>query len=125
MTRQIEYDPQKDHYSLLGISPDSGSEEIRLMWRKKAFELHPDRAKNSDCEIKNMNEAYSILKDPEKRKAYNRKRALYIAKTFKFKDTGVPEQYNPFTNIQSHKSHSHFSALINGMKEVIGKVLRR
>jgi len=85
MSPQIEYNPDKDYYSLLGIRPDSSFEKIQKMWRKKAFELHPDRSQNHDHEIKKLNEAYSILKDSEKRKIYNQKRALFIAKTFRFR----------------------------------------
>lgn len=90
MPQQIEYNPEKDYYSILGIRPDSSMEEIKTMWRKKAFELHPDRNQNSDREIKDINEAYSVLKEPDKRKIYDKKRALYIAKTFKLKDSLYP-----------------------------------
>lgn len=99
MLHQIEYNPNKDYYSLLGIRPDSGSEDIKITWKKKAFELHPDTKDEGrgtkDEDIRDINEAYSILKDPEKRKVYDRKRALYIAKTFKFKDGRLLEHYVP------------------------------
>lgn len=125
MPHQIEYNPDKDYYSLLGIRPDSSIEEIKTIWRKKAFEIHPDRAQNSGQDIKDVNEAYSVLKDPEKRKIYNRKRALYIARTFKFKDTGLPEHYDPYAEAQLDKSHSHLSNWMDCMKEVLLKIMRR
>ena len=105
MLHQIEYNPKKDYYLLLGTRPDSSLEEIKTIWKKKAFELHPDTKDEGrgtkDEDIRDINEAYSVLKDPEKRKVYDRKRALYIAKTFKFKDTGLPENYVPDLEIQS------------------------
>ena len=101
MPHRIEYKPGEDLYSLLEIKPDSTSEEIKQAWHKKLFEAHPDIVRNPDLGIQRINEAYSILKDPAKRKVYDRKRAWYIAMTFKFKDrrlpvADIPDIDNPF-----------------------------
>ena len=64
----------KDYYEVLGISKSSTDEDIRKAFRKKAMEYHPDRNKNPDAEskFKEINEAYQVLSDPNKRAQYNR-----------------------------------------------------
>ncbi len=64
----------RDYYEVLGVSKSDTDEEIRKGFRKKAMEYHPDRNKNPDAEarFKEINEAYQVLSDPNKRAQYNR-----------------------------------------------------
>ena len=66
--------PKRDYYELLGISRTASEEDVRKAFRKKAMEYHPDRNKNPDAEekFKEVNEAYQVLIDPQKREQYNR-----------------------------------------------------
>lgn len=64
----------KDYYKILGVSRDASEEEIKKAYRRLAFQYHPDRNKDPGAEekFKEINEAYEVLSDPEKRAAYDR-----------------------------------------------------
>ncbi len=62
-----------DYYKILGVSKDSDIKEIKRAYRKLAGEHHPDKNKSSDDKkFKEINEAYSVLSDPQKRASYDR-----------------------------------------------------
>lgn len=63
----------KDYYKVLGVARDAAQDEIKRAYRKLARKYHPDVSKEPDAEekFKEVAEAYEVLKDPEKRKAYD------------------------------------------------------
>lgn len=66
---------KRDYYEVLGVSKGASADEIKKGFRKKAKELHPDRNKDnpdSEAQFKEANEAYDILRDAEKKAAYDR-----------------------------------------------------
>ncbi len=65
---------KRDYYEILGISRTASQEEIRAAYRRLARRYHPDVSKEPDAEqrFKEINEAYQVLSDKEKRMAYDR-----------------------------------------------------
>jgi len=63
----------KDYYQTLGVSRDASADDIKHAYRKLARKYHPDLNKEADAEakFKALGEAYEVLKDPEKRAAYD------------------------------------------------------
>lgn len=63
----------KDYYQILGITKDAPQDEIKRAYRKLARKYHPDVSSESDAEehFKEVGEAYEVLKNPEKRTAYD------------------------------------------------------
>jgi len=63
----------KDYYEIMGVQRDANQDEIKRAYRKLARKYHPDVSKEADAEarFKEVGEAYEVLKDPEKRAAYD------------------------------------------------------
>ena len=64
---------KRDYYDILGVSKRATDEQLKTAFRKKALKYHPDRNKSKDAEekFKEINEAYQILSDSEKRAKYD------------------------------------------------------
>lgn len=65
----------KDYYAVLGVSKNAGADEIKAAFRKLAFRYHPDRnpgnEKESEIKFKEINEAFAVLGDVERRRQYD------------------------------------------------------
>ncbi|MFY9973308.1 MAG: DnaJ C-terminal domain-containing protein [Chromatiaceae bacterium] len=64
----------KDYYKIMSVARDATQDDIKRAYRKLARRYHPDVSKEGDAEerFKEVGEAYEVLKDPEKRAAYDR-----------------------------------------------------
>ncbi|MFM8320266.1 MAG: molecular chaperone DnaJ [Chloroflexota bacterium] len=65
---------QRDYYEVLGVARSASPDELKAAFRKLARQFHPDVNKEPDAEekFKEINEAYAVLSDPDKRAAYDR-----------------------------------------------------
>jgi DnaJ-class molecular chaperone len=71
---------QKDYYDILGLKKDAGQKEVRDAYRRLALLHHPDRNRDNPkaaARMKEINESYAVLSDPQKRKQYDALRQTY------------------------------------------------
>lgn len=61
----------KDYYNILGVSKDASKEEIKKAFRKLAQKYHPDKPNGDEAKFKEVNEAYSVLSNDQKRAQYD------------------------------------------------------
>jgi len=63
----------KDYYKIMGVARDVGQDELKRVYRRLARKYHPDVSKeaNAEHQFKEVQEAYEVLKDPQKRAAYD------------------------------------------------------
>jgi molecular chaperone DnaJ len=75
---------KQDYYEVLGLPRNASDEEIKRAFRKLAFQYHPDRNKELGAEerFKEINEAYQVLSDPDKRRRYDRYGRIDIEEGF-------------------------------------------
>ncbi len=66
---------KRDYYEVLGLKKGANGDEIKKAFRKLAMDHHPDRnpdSKDAEHKFKELNEAYDVLKDEQRRSAYDR-----------------------------------------------------
>ena len=78
-----------EYYKILNVEKNATQEEIKKAYRKLALKYHPDKSKDNGDHFKKINEAYSVLSDPSKRKNY---------------DTGA----SPHSNVNPFDIFNHF-----------------
>jgi molecular chaperone DnaJ len=62
---------KRDYYDILGVSKTATADEIKKAYRKLAMQHHPDKHGGDDAQFKELGEAYEVLKDQQKRAAYD------------------------------------------------------
>jgi curved DNA-binding protein len=83
----------KDYYKILGVERNASQDDIRKAYRKLAMQYHPDRNpddKQAEEHFKDINEAYQVLNDPQKRAHYDRLGASYSD----WQQRGAPGNFN-------------------------------
>jgi len=61
----------KDYYKILGLEKNASADEVKKAFKKQAMEHHPDRPGGNEAKFKEVNEAYQVLGDPDKRQRYD------------------------------------------------------
>ncbi len=83
----------KDYYQILGVDRKAGDADIKKAYRNLAKKYHPDKNpgdKSSEQKFKEINEAYEVLKDPEKRSRYDQVGSSYS----QWQQKGAPGNFN-------------------------------
>ena len=62
---------KRDYYDVLGVSKSASADEVKRAYRKLAMQHHPDKHGGDDTKFKEIGEAYEVLKDPQKKAAYD------------------------------------------------------
>ncbi len=96
---------KRDYYEILGVERTVSEDEIKKAYRKMAMKFHPDRNpgdKTAETKFKEAAEAYEVLRDPEKRRRYDRFGHEAVA--------GAGQQFSNFEDI-----FTHFSDIFGGM----------
>ncbi|MBD3208153.1 MAG: molecular chaperone DnaJ [Candidatus Nealsonbacteria bacterium] len=111
----------KDYYQILGVSKEASPEEVKKAYYKLAHKYHPDKKGGNEEKFKEINEAYQVLSDKEKRAQYDR-----FGRTF---DGG--QSYSDFQNQWSWGNPNvefgfgNFGDLEDILEEVFGSGFRR
>jgi curved DNA-binding protein len=101
----------KDYYDTLGVSRGASAEDVKRAYRKLARKYHPDvsKEKNAEAKFKDLQEAYEVLKDPEKRASYDQLG----------RDYRPGQQFRPPPDWEQHfgRSGTHRFSDLNGFSD--------
>lgn len=81
---------RKDYYVILGIAADATLEQVKSAFRRRAMELHPDTSGFESGPFLEVQEAYGVLSDPERRRRYDRRTVPIVARRRPWGPTAEP-----------------------------------
>jgi molecular chaperone DnaJ len=105
--------PRKDYYKILGVSPKATLEEIKKAYRRLANTYHPDKNpgnKEAEEKFKEINEAYEVLSDKDKRRQYDAMRSGGFYEGWSGRTASSHSNFNPFAEIFESFFTSAFGA---------------
>jgi molecular chaperone DnaJ len=111
--------PKRDYYDVLGISKSASEKEIKSAYRKMAKKYHPDTNggdRDASKKFEEINEAYSVLSDPEKKKMYD----MYGFSAF---ENGTPTENDSGSDGRT-RYYTNFSGDPTDMDDLFGDLFR-
>ncbi len=89
----------KDYYEILGVAKNATDEDIKKSYRKLAHQYHPDKNRGDDKKFKEINEAYQVLGNREKRNQYDRLGKDFSSQGFSNQGFGDFGDFGGFSDI--------------------------
>ncbi len=98
---------KQDYYSILGLDKNASEQDIKKAFRSLSKKYHPDISKEPDAEVKfkEINEAYQVLSDPEKKQRYDMFGS--VDNNVGFNPFGGFDIFNTFNNASMHETKEH------------------
>ncbi len=116
---------QRDYYDILGLKKDAGQKEIRDAYRRLALLHHPDRNKDNPdaaARMKEINESYAVLSDPQKRREYDTLRQTYGSSAYgQFRQTHSDQDIFRGSDIQQVFEELSRAFGFRGFDDVFGE----
>lgn len=114
--------PSEDYYAILGVDKNGTQKEIKAAYRNLALQFHPDRNRDNPeavTRMKEVNEAYAVLSDSEKKQRYDAMRATF-GSAARERFTGAYSQEDIFRGSDIHKIFDEFSKAfgLRGFEEI-------
>ncbi len=109
----------KDYYKILGVERNASKDEIKRAYRKLALKTHPDRNqgdKKAEERFKDINEAYQVLSDPEKRARYDQLGESY----FQWQQGGAPAGGFKWEDWFTNAPAGNVRVDMGGLEEILG-----
>lgn len=105
---------KRDYYEVLGVSKDASADEIKKAFRKGAVKHHPDKESGDETKFKEINEAYEVLKDSQKRQRYDQFGHAGVGGA-----SGGGAGGNPFEGFGGQSAHFDFGD--GGLGDIFGQ----
>lgn len=108
---------KRDYYEVLGVSKTASADEIKKAFRKAAVKYHPDKEGGDEAKFKEVNEAYEVLKDQQKRQRYDQFGHAGVGG-----DPGAGGGGNPFEGFGGFGGQNvHFDFGDGGLGDIFGQ----